>query len=250
MSHEVSPPIPAPLNTSPDVSPPLSGEITSSPGGIPTLTSLDSGLRRDQSLDSHGSSESRHGSLPRNKSSVDRLRQEVTAGSSRATSPSSTNFAVPFSQSGPSDDGSSQGTSPHPSSRFTSRHSTLSPHPNSRPYSIASLSSSRHLHPGLAPGGAPHQRAMQLHMPQLLGATTPANDYSVMARRSVENMQYPAVEAHRIDHGELSWYEVFGEFCNGLIKGWEKQTLALRTRHLNLDSIPGIVWQTDRDKKS
>lgn len=158
----------------------------------------DSGLHRDGSSGSNDSSDSQQSlnrrPLPRNKSSVDRLRQiaimetlpqgSVAGPSSRAPSPSSSHF--PSAPSGASEAGSSsRAASPQPSSyghHTSSSRQNMASSPLSsgsgfpRPYSVSSMSMSSRHHLALPPaGGAPHQRSMQLQMPAPLGAPLPGS---------------------------------------------------------------------------
>ena len=153
--------------SSSESSPPLTG-LHTPVNQKPTLAPIDTGLRRDGS-DSSGSQ-----SAPRHQSSVDRLRQDAAAGSSRAASPSSMGHERNNSEAG-----SSRGTSPRPSlygfpgssGPRQSHASGLAPGGSlSRPYSMHSLSSSL---PRM--GGAPHQRHVQVELPKLLGARPDQN---------------------------------------------------------------------------
>lgn len=183
MSHETSPPIP-PTIISSDGSPPVtashSGNTT--PQHRSSLFPLKTdGLQRDGS-GSSGSAVGEMGQLhhPRQKSSVDRLRNAAVAEGSRAPSPSQqTTLSGP---SGPSEPGSSRANSPHPSYGLNSSPASTLPRsrhsftnmtgysPHARPQSMHSLSSSRFLGPGPV-GNAPHHgRPIDLQMPKLLGS--------------------------------------------------------------------------------
>ena len=157
MSHETPLPATASGSNSSEGSPPFAG--IAHPGQRPELA-IDTNLQRDGS----GSSEN-GGQLPRNKSSVDRLRLEATAGASSSRAPSPSDKA--FSEAG----SASRPASPHPSNAG-SRYSYSTPRSSvgyPRAYSTHSISSLRQ---PLGPptSGAPHKRAMQLEMPRRLGA--------------------------------------------------------------------------------
>ena len=178
-----------PGSSSHESSPPLTGRHTPVQAQKPTLLPIDTGLRRDGS-DSSGSQHA-----PRHKSSVDRLRQDAAASSSRAASP----ISMGGHERNNSETGSSRGTSPHPSlygapaspGMRQSYTSSLAPGGSqTRTYSMQSLNS-------YLPrtGGAPHQRHVQVEMPRLLGARADSNgDFFPGMPRSHDSMHWNTVD--------------------------------------------------------
>ena len=232
-------PISAPTH-SPETGSPVILPQPKAPSKKPSVSALDTNLQRAGSGRSHSDSSSgRSSQLPKNKSSIDRLRHEAGAStiphtsstlgggrvipeaesnqggassdpptrpSSRAPSPS---FTHP--DAAPSDwDLSSRATSPNPSSYgFTSppRQNTNFGPPAGRPYSTYSNHSMGQMARGYVgnTSGAPHQgRAVALEMPRLLGATQSdaVHGGGTMQRRSMEGLTMDTKRRSRASLGE------------------------------------------------